>query len=233
MTVEEGWWSLPVMARHDPGITGRYEADGVVAVRDVLSRAEVDELAHNVERYRRWVLPAVPADWVRREADGTVRGMYYVDQADPYFHAFGQRADLRALVEGVTGCRAEFTGLETFDKPARVGSPALPHQDGVYFEGTPTRLAHVWLPLEVAERANGAMLYWVGTHHNGLVEHAPTEDPYLRAIPDHVVAALPAPCVAELEPGSAVVHCDRIVHASPPNRSPQSRRAVVLAWTLT
>lgn len=222
---------LEALAADDDRLHDAFVEQGVVIVGGALAAADVEELAAHVERYRKWLAPAVPDDWLRYEPDGSIHGMYYLDRVDPWFKDFGARDDLRALVARITGWNLKFSSLETFNKPARVGSPSLVHQDGIYFEGTPTRIAHIWIPLDPAREGNGALHYWRGTHRAGLLPHRPVEhDPYLKTIDPIAADGLGAPVVAEVDPGDVVVHSDRVVHASPPNTSPQARRAVGVAY---
>ncbi|MEU4745206.1 phytanoyl-CoA dioxygenase family protein [Actinosynnema sp. NPDC023658] len=219
----------------DPALRPRYAEHGFVTCSGLLSADEVAELDRNVERYRRHIAPRLPrADWVNRGPDGVIRNMYFLERVDPFFAAYGERAGLLDLVALVTGREPRYLGAETFDKPARTGTPSLPHQDGIYFEGRTTRLVHIWIPLDTADATNGALLYWPGSHTQGLLEHRPIDgDPYLGAIPDETVAALGRPALAAVHPGDAVLHHDRVVHASNPNRSPAGRRAVALGYTVT
>jgi hypothetical protein len=217
---------------HDPQLPAAYARDGVVIIDGALSAGEVDEISRNVERYRTHMLPGVPSDWVRYVGDGVVSGMYYMERVDPYFEGLSAHPGLQGIVEAVSGVQASPMGVETFDKPAELGSPALPHQDGVYFLGTPTRIAHIWLPLDPVGPANGAMWYWPGTHRHEIGRHVPTDDPWLVQLDPELVAQLPAPRIATLSPGSVILHHDRIVHASPPNTSEASRRALAIAWQL-
>ena len=224
---------LDVYPRDAGELHAVYEEQGVLLVADVLTPAEVDELARNVERYRRWMLQGVPEDWARYEADGTVRTMHYLDRVDPWFEQFGRREDLRLLVEQVTGASARFSSLETFDKPPLVGSPSLVHQDGVYFDGTEIEIFHMWIPIDSATAENGALLYWPGSHKEGLLPVEPVaSDPFLKTVAGDVVERLGAPVVAELEPGSAALHSALVVHSSPPNASPHPRRALAIAYKL-
>lgn len=223
---------LAAISADAPDIAMWYARDGVVVVSDVLSRDWVDDIRRNVERYRRFMIASVPQDWVRREADGTVSGMYFMERVDPYFAELRANPHLTGLIERVTGLAATPMGVETFDKPAFVGSASLPHQDGIYFAETTTRIVHIWLPLDDVTAGNGGMRYWPGSHHAGIRTHVPTADPWLVQLSAEEVASLPPPKVAELPTGSVIVHHDRVVHASPENPSPFPRRAVAISWSL-
>jgi phytanoyl-CoA hydroxylase len=224
---------LDVHPRSSPDLARIFGEQGVVLVGDVLTLEEAEELKGHVERYRRLALPAVPEDWVRYEPDGSVRGMYYLDRVDPFFESFGRRDDLRELVERVTGKRARFSSIDTFDKPATVGSPSLAHQDGIYFAETDVEIQNLWIPIDPSHVENGALQYWPGTHTCGYLPHVPApDDPYLKMLDPSVLEELGPPAVAELEPGGGAIHSELIVHASPPNLSTEPRRAMTVAYKL-
>lgn len=210
-----------------------FERDGVVLVRDLLSPAEVAEVRSNIARYEKWILQGVPEEWVRHEEDGSVRGMYYLERADPYFAAFGARTDFPALVERITGARASFASMETFHKQPLVGSPSLVHQDGIYYQGTSIEGVNVWIPLDHASARNATLKYWPGTHRSGLLPHGGTkDDPYFRAMRPEDITPLGPPSYAELPPGWGALHCDKIVHGSDANTSPHQRLAIAATYTL-
>lgn len=211
-----------------------FETDGVVLVRDLLGPREVTELRHNIARYRKWLLQALPDDWSRREPDGTLRGMYFLERVDPFFAAFGAHPRFAGLVERITGHRAAFESMETFHKPARVGSPSLVHQDGVYYAGTSIVGINMWIALDDATRDNGALKYWPGSHRTGLLPHGGVEDdPYFQAIRPADVQAMAPPVHAELPPGWAAFHHDKMVHGSDPNTSDRPRLALAATYTLS
>jgi len=225
--------TLPVYDASAPNLAEAYETDGVVLVRDVLTAAEVSDVRRNVWRYAKWMLDAIPADWVRREPDGTLRGMYYLERVDPYFAELGNREDFRDLVDRTTGRRATFSSMETFHKPARVGSPSLVHQDGVYFAGTPVKLVHLWVALDDATANNGALKYWRGSHRGGVAPHTTVDDDeFFRQVTPEVLAGLPEPALAPLPAGSGSVHHDLILHGSDPNTSDQPRLAFAITYRL-
>ncbi len=224
---------LEIHDKDDPDLAEAYQRDGVVLVRELLTEAEVAEMRHNIARYEKWILQAVPEDWSRREADGSLRGMYFLERADPFFKAFGERTDFAAIVSRITGARASFASMETFHKPALVGSPSLVHQDGVYYTGTTIQGVNMWVALDHAGADNGALKYWPGTHKLGLLPHGGTEgDPYFRAMRPEDLDPLGAPVIAELPPGWGAFHSDMIVHGSDANTSPERRLAIAATYTL-
>src|SRR5262249_30243446 len=188
---------------------------GFVVVDGLFSAAELREITKRIESYRRHVAPRHPReDWVRREVDGSVGNMYSIEQVDPFFEDLGNQPKLLEMVARLTGRPMRFGSVESFDKPPFSGSPAIPHQDGIYFDGKEDRQVHIWLPLEAATRDNGAMIYWPGSQRQGLLDHYRIRGgEYLVAIPDELAVPLGPPLVALVEPMQAIIHGDRVVHA--------------------
>jgi phytanoyl-CoA hydroxylase len=225
---------VPRFAVDDPGLDEYYEANGFAIVRGLLSVDDVVDVASNVERYRTFIAPRHPRqDWITRETDGTIRNMHYLERADPYFADLGVRPELLDFVARMTRRTAGFLSAETFDKPAHVGSAALPHQDGVYLVESGTRIVHLWVPFQPANEANGAMLYWPGSHRAGVVPHVPIDGWDLVAVPDEDWERLGHPVVAAVDPGELIIHHDHVVHGSNPNRGAASRKAMNLCYQLT
>lgn len=217
----------------DPGLAEAYQHDGVVLVRNLLTESEVAAMRQNINRYEKWILQAVPEEWSRRESDGSIRGMYYLERADPYFKEFGARTDFPAIVERITGARATFAAMETFHKQPLIGSASLIHQDGIYYKGTTIKGVNMWIALDHASADNGALKYWPGTHRMGLLPHGETKgDAYFRAMHTEDVDPLGPPTIAELPPGWGAFHSDMIVHGSDANTSPHQRLAIAATYTL-
>ena len=222
----------PVLCWPSTEVDRAFHQDGYAVIDGLLTPAEVAELSRNLERYRTYIAPRVPRpDWVRRTANGTISGMYFLERVDPFFAEFGARPHLVAAASRLFQAPMRFEGAESFDKPAGIGPAAVPHQDAVYFRGTGERFMHLWVPLDPADLANGAMLYWGGSHRAGLVEHLPIAgDPDLVGIPDRIVEALEPPRAGVLSPGQLIAHGDLVIHASNPNTSGRGRRAVALVY---
>ncbi|MFI7503309.1 phytanoyl-CoA dioxygenase family protein [Streptomyces sp. NPDC049687] len=232
-TAKDTSTALPVHDVHSDELHTAFERDGVVLVRDLLGPDEVAEVRRNIARYRKWLLPALPDDWQRREPDGTLRGMYFLERVDPYFAGFGEDERFCGLVERITGRSATFASIETFHKPALIGSPSLVHQDGVYYQGTDIVGVNMWIALDPATRANGALKYWPGSHRRGLRPHGGVAgDRYFQAMLPDAVEAMGPPVVAELPPGWAAFHHDMTVHGSDANTSGEARLALAATYTL-
>ncbi len=98
------------------------------------------------------------------------------------------------------------------------GSPAH-HQDGLGWPFRPLASTTVWLALDDVSVENGAMVVYPGSHRLGVVDCSTQ-----RVVEEQCGPGVPlSPVLA----GSASLHCDLVVHSSPPSTSKHSRRLAV------
>lgn len=108
-------------------------------------------------------------------------------------------------------------------KPPYVGSEKPWHQDNAYFAVTPLEaVLGVWIALDAATVANGCMHVLVGEHRLGPRKHHHDRD--CEIVPDRINAHRAVP--VELPPGGAMFFAGMLPHQTPPNSSPQRRRAL-------
>lgn len=209
-----------------------YERDGVALVRGFLSAEEVAALRLELDRYVREDLPARPADARTLEADGeTVRNLWRLEQHSDFFREFGQRPDLLARIAPLVRGAPVLAGVETFNKPARIGSGVPPHQDNAYFCQDPPDMLTVWIALDAVTEANGPVTFLKGSHRLG---PQPTRPSGVRG---NSIGLAEAPeaggegcLVALLEPGDASIHHCETIHWSAPNTTERSRLGFLLVY---
>lgn len=226
----------PLPTLPDPDACRRLEADyrrdGVVLIRSLLSPEEVAAVRAELDRYAREDLPSKPVDARTLEADeSTVRNLWRLEEHDPWFRAFGERADLLALVGPLVNGEPVLVGVETFNKPARVGSGVPPHQDNAYFCQTPPDMLTVWIAIDAVTKANGPVTYVKGSHCLGPLPTKPSgvrgNSIGLAEMPETSAEAL---LVALLEPGDATIHHCDTVHYSAPNTTDHPRLGFLLVF---
>lgn len=110
-------------------------------------------------------------------------------------------------------------------KPARVGSAKPYHQDSAYWQIEPMTLCSMWVALEDATLENGCMRVIPGSHKGGIVEHKHLED---FQITDDALD-LSREVAVEMKKGSALFFHSLLLHATSPNTSNRSRRAMILS----
>jgi ectoine hydroxylase-related dioxygenase (phytanoyl-CoA dioxygenase family) len=212
----------------------RFAEDGALYAGEVLTPDELAEVRRNLDRYTRFVLPNLPDEIIRKtvrfEADGTsLRSCYFMDQIDEFFYELGHREDFKDLLRRVTGWEPELYVVETFNKPAELGSAAPAHQDCAFLPLEPMDVVHLWIAIDDSTKVNGALRYWMGSHRNGLLEHVPARwgqsvDPRLVDEADERLVTMEVPA------GCAAIHNGLVLHDSPPNVSGRPRLGLLCGY---
>ena len=211
-------------------IVKQYEQDGVVRVSAFLSPAETKKIRAEIERYSRDIAPTLAASEVTFEADGkTPRNLWRMEQHDPFFGELAKRSDILCLVRELVHGEPVLLGVETFNKPAKIGSGVPPHQDNAYFCQTPPDVLTIWIAMDSATEANGPVLYARGSHKVGMVPHKASgvkgNSIGLAEKFDHS-----DPFVGLLNPGDALIHHCQTIHYSGPNRTDFPRCGFLLVY---
>lgn len=108
-------------------------------------------------------------------------------------------------------------------KPPFIGSEKPWHQDNAYFSVTPLNsVIGVWIALDDAQIENGCMHVIPGGHTIGALKHFHGTDCEIVEGRLDTSKALPVPVPA----GGAMFFYGLLPHETPPNRSPQRRRAL-------
>lgn len=209
-----------------------YERDGVVLIRQFFSTDEVAAVRAELARYIRDDLPSKPADARTLEPDNlTLRNLWRLEQHNAWFRALAERGDLFRLVGPLVRGEPALAAVETFNKPARVGSGVPYHQDNAYFCQTPPDMLTVWVALDPVTRENGPVYFVKGSHKLGAV---PTRASGVRG--NSIGMAEPSLVPREeqfcglLAPGDATIHHCNTVHHSGPNMTDQSRLGLLLVY---
>jgi ectoine hydroxylase-related dioxygenase (phytanoyl-CoA dioxygenase family) len=209
-----------------------YERDGVVCIPRFLSPGEVAAIRTELHRYIRDDLAGQPLDARTFEADEkTVRNLWRLEKYNPFFRQLGQREDIRALVTPLVHGEPVLAAVETFNKPARIGSGVPCHQDNAYFCQTPPDMLTVWIAIDAVTEANGPVYFIKGSHKGGM---QPTKPSGVRGNSIGMAAA-PAVPVAEqfcglLAPGGATIHHCETIHHSAPNTTDDPRLGLLLVY---
>ncbi|HVJ84368.1 MAG TPA: phytanoyl-CoA dioxygenase family protein [Caulifigura sp.] len=213
------------------GLIEDYHRDGVVVIRGLLSDDEQRSIRDRLNRYQAERLAGLPTGDYTLEPDGrTVRNLWRLEQHDPFFLEMAAERRMVDLVRPLVGSDPVLIGVETFNKPAKVGSAVPPHQDNAYFCQTPADVLTVWIALDPATKENGAVEYLLGTHHE-LRPHRPSgvkgnsfglaETPRPGEFPHFL---------GEIAPGDALIHHSQAIHFSAPNRSDHSRLSLIFVY---
>jgi ectoine hydroxylase-related dioxygenase (phytanoyl-CoA dioxygenase family) len=214
-----------------PDAVNDYERDGCIRVRGFLDAALLQDVRRRLDHYMREIAPVVPEGDRTFEPDGvTVRNLWRMEQHDPYFADFAKRP---AVIEPVTKLvhgEPVLMAVETFNKPARVGSGVPPHQDNAYFCRTPPDVLTIWIAMDAATEANGPIFYLKGSQRQ-MHAHRPSgvagNSMGLAKMPQHADADV---FRGTLEAGDALIHHCQTIHWSAPNKTDHARCGLLMVF---
>ena len=107
-----------------------YERDGVIVIPGFLTQDQVADIRSELARYIEHDLQSKPADAATMEADGrTVRNLWRLELHNPLMRQFAEAPWIREIVAPLVHGDPVLAGVETFNKPARIGSGVPYHQD--------------------------------------------------------------------------------------------------------
>ncbi|WP_395745707.1 phytanoyl-CoA dioxygenase family protein [Prosthecobacter sp.] len=213
-------------------LLANYERDGVVLIRQFLSDDEVAEVRAELERYIRDDLAALPPDARTLEKDEkTVRNLWRLEKYNEWFRQLGERADIRALVAPLVHGEPVLVGVETFNKPARIGSGVPYHQDNAYFCQAPPDMLTVWVAIDAVTEANGPVFFVKGSHKDGM---RPTKPSGVRGNSIGMAEPSAVPLSEQfcglLAPGDATIHQCETIHHSAPNTTEHPRLGLLFVY---
>jgi phytanoyl-CoA hydroxylase len=209
-----------------------YERDGVIRVRGLFSQTEVLALRTELERYMREDLAQKPADARTLEPDGkTVRNLWRIEVHHPAMLPMVEKPEIVTLVSKLVHGEPLLVGVETFNKPARIGSGVPYHQDNAYFCQSPPDMLTIWIAMDAVTMANGPVYYVRGSHKHGMLPTKPS------GVKGNSIGLAEAPAVpleeqlcGLLEPGDALIHQCETIHHSAPNHSDFPRLGLLLVY---
>lgn len=209
-----------------------YEHDGVVRVPHFLNTDEVAAVRAELERYIRDDLAAQPVDARTFERDEkTVRNLWRLEKYNAFFRQLGERADILEFIAPFVHGEPMLVGVETFNKPARIGSGVPYHQDNAYFCQTPPDMLTVWIAIDAVTEANGPVYFVRGSHKSGML---PTKPSGVRGNSIGMAEPPNVPLSDQfrglLQPGDATIHQCETVHHSAPNTTEHSRLGLLLVY---
>lgn len=209
-----------------------YERDGVVRISGFLTADEVAAVRAELERYIRDDLASKPLDARTLEKDEkTVRNLWRLELHNEFFRRLGEREDIRALIAPLLHGEPVLVGVETFNKPARVGSGVPHHQDNAYFCQTPPDMLTVWIAIDAVTEANGPVFFVRGSHRGGML---PTKLSGVRGNSIGMAEPSSVPLGEQfcglLAPGDATIHHCQTIHHSAPNTTEHSRLGLLLVY---
>lgn len=215
-----------------PQLSTEYERDGCIRVQGLLSADRLKKVRDNLRRYIDQVAPTVVASDRTYEADGkAVRNLWRMEEHDEFFRSFSQSPDILELVAKLVHGKPVLKGVETFNKPAKVGSGVPPHQDNAYFCQSPPDVLTVWIAMDAATLENGPIYYVKGSQKMGGLPHRPSgvkgNSFGLAQMPEH---SKESEFCGTLNAGDALIHHCQTIHWSAPNKTDHPRCGLLLVY---
>lgn len=116
-----------------------------------------------------------------------------------------------------------------FAKPKFQGLETKPHQDNAFFCMQPADVLTCWMPITFANKKNGSLYYYAGSHNLGNLKHKPRGNLGASMCLDFGVLKKInkkfKKIYIDLELGDCVLHNSLVVHGSEPNLSNLERNA--------
>ncbi|HCQ64477.1 MAG TPA: phytanoyl-CoA dioxygenase [Rhodobacteraceae bacterium] len=210
-----------------------FQRDGYVCERPLYSAAQIDDLNAEIARFIRDVVPTMPAAQVYYEdkSDKTsLKQIQAMFEYDGYFRDLMENGPARRIAEEVLQDEVVPVNMQYFNKPAGIGQPTPPHQDGYYFHLSPCEAVTGWLALEEVDDENGCIHYVRGSHRaDGFRPHGQTGVlGFSQGMTDFGTADDRAGEVAFPGPaGTFLMHHAKTIHWAGANRSQsRTRRAL-------
>jgi phytanoyl-CoA hydroxylase len=211
-------------------LSKQYQEDGVINAPQLLSSDEIDAVRTELDRYARDVVPDLPSNDVVMEADGvSVRNCWRMEVHDPWFADLAKNERVLKLVAALVKGDPVLMAVESFNKPARVGSAVPPHQDNAYFCMSPPDALTVWIAVDAVTEENGPVSYLRGSQQDGARPHVTS------GVAGNSMGLAEEVDKREgwtelLQPGDALIHHANVIHFSAPNTSDQSRRGLLMVF---
>lgn len=209
----------------DPELREAYERDGYLILRGLLDQRDLEELGEAVGA----PLVQEQRHANRRKEYGGLSIIHDIIYLDPAFLKLARNPKLLDVVEVLIGANIEIQHCKINWKPAEVGAGEVKwHQDFPYLPHTNYDLCAAFIVLEGTTTENGCMRVIPGSHKLGPLNHTDENGNFLPYVSDE--RFVEAHCEAVdliLGPGDVSIHHVLTLHSSYPNRSHNSRCAIV------
>lgn len=120
----------------------KFDADGFAALPGFVQGEALQELLQHVDHFIRDVVPTMPPEHVFYEdktRPETLKQLQNLSGNDAWFENLFTSGLFRELAELLLKGPVIPQNLQYFNKPAGIGKPTPPHQDGYYFMLNPAR----------------------------------------------------------------------------------------------
>lgn len=213
----------------------QFDREGYLAIPELLAPAEVAAarealsqlVRENAERpgqLGRLLVQFEPGVKANSDDELKVRKLMWFCEVNPMLGRLAhEHPKIRGIIESLLGAAPILFQDMALVKPPFIGSEKPWHQDNAYFPVLPLEdVVGVWIALDAATVANGCMHVLPGEHKLGPRRHYHDRD--CEIVPDRLNPSRAVP--VELPAGGAMFFAGMLPHQTPPNQSPDRRRAL-------
>lgn len=216
----------------DEALLDAYHRDGVLCIKEFFSQEVVTEIRNELERYMRDDLSSLPADAKTTEKDSkTIRNLWRLELYNKYFKELAENDEIISLISKLVNGKPILAAVETFNKPALVGSGVPYHQDNAYFCQTPPDMLTLWIAIDPVTPENGPVYFIKESHKDGM---KPTK---ISGVTGNSIGLVEQPNIPKsdqfcglLNSGDATIHHCETIHHSEPNHSSNSRLGLLFVY---
>ena len=193
--------------------------------------------AHELAKAHRWIAEATDrhsrvADALQPvfETDGAVRKIRRLTFHDPdFWRPWIRRNGIAGIASSLVGEQHRLILHAAFAKPARTGTPVVPHQDQALWDTPYPGAITAWVALEDATIKNGCLEMYPGSHKRGAIPHEVHRTGDFHEAIDIAAQGL-CPKPIPMKAGDMILWHRYMAHSSGPNTSEENRMAMVLVF---
>ncbi len=209
-----------------------FEKNGFIIIRNFFSKKTMDSINEKLDSFIKKESSKIRnKDKLTNFVDKKVLNSFHKMDSLSYVKDIKKNKELIGIIENLFSEKIVDMGSELFAKPSRKGLASPYHQDNFYFCLNNAKAVTVWIALEKANKSNGGVEYFVGSHKGKLLSHVPSFSPgssqkvknldnlkkYKKKIPN-------------LGKGDCMIHHSMIVHGSGINKSSKSRKGLTVRF---
>ena len=211
-----------------------FEKQGNLAVEDVLTATEVEELKRVTDEFVENSRNVTTNDDTydlepgHNAASPSIRRIKHPLDKHPVYAKYARHEAILDVVEGLLGPNLRFDNNKLNMKNPGDGSPVEWHQDWAFYPHTNDDLLEVGIALDDMTIENGALLVVPGSHKGKTWDHH-QDGLFVGGITDSAFNADGAVPVT-VKAGSITLHHVRMLHGSRSNRSNRPRRMLFIGF---
>ena len=200
-----------------------YEKKGFFILRNFLSKIEIKKYSKSLNIYAKKFKQKENRK-INFAKNDTINSIHDLDKWI-WTKDLRNKLKKKYFLEAIIGSKTKNFGSEYFAKPSKYGLESPPHQDNFYWCVNNDRGITVWVSLDKANKKNGGVYYFEGSHKFGLLSHKPSLAPgSSQTIKSLRKLKKCKKSIPNLNPGDCIIHNSLVVHGSQKNNSNTRRR---------